>query len=74
MKNEKAKIYLKPNCISKFLKAHPVLYILKNKIELEIERMVKNNILDPVDVSEWATPIVPVIKRMALFESLGIIK
>ena len=62
MKNEKAKIYLKPNCIPKFVKTHPVLYTLKNKIELEIERMVKNNILEPVDVSEWTTPVVPVIR------------
>ena len=51
MKNEKAKIYLKPNSIPKFLKARPVPYALKNKIELQIERMVKN-ILESVDVSE----------------------
>ena len=63
MKNEKAKIYLKPNSIPKFLRACPVPYALKNKIELEIERMVKNNILEPVDVSEWATPTAPVIKE-----------
>ena len=36
---------------------------MQNKIELEIERMFKNNILEPADVSEWATPIVPVIKE-----------
>ena len=63
MKNEKAKIYLKPNSIPNFLKAFPVPYILKNKIELEIERMVKNNILEPVDFSECSTPTVPVIKE-----------
>ena len=63
MKNEKAKIYLKPNSIPKFLRACPVPYPLKNKIELEIERMVKNNILEPVDVSEWATTTEPVIKE-----------
>ena len=63
MKNEKAKIYLKPNSIPKFLKVCPVPYALKNKTKLEIERMVKINILEPVDVSEWANPIVPVIKE-----------
>ena len=36
---------------------------MQNKIELEIERMFKNNILEPADVSEWAIPIVPVIKE-----------
>ena len=63
MKNEKAKLYLKPSSILKFLKVRPVPYPLKNKTELEIERMVKNNILEPVDVSEWATPTAPVIKE-----------
>ena len=65
MKNQKSKIYLKPNSIPKFLKARPEPHALKNKIELKIQRMhmVKNNILAPVDVSEWATPIVPVIKE-----------
>ena len=62
MKSEKAKIYLKPNSIRKFLKAR-LPYALKNKIEFKIERMVKNNILEPVDVSEWATPTEPVIKE-----------
>ena len=63
MKNEKAKIYLKANSIPKFLKTRLVPYVLKNKIDLEIERMVKNNILEPVNISEWATLIVPVIKE-----------
>ena len=49
--SEKAKIYLKPNSIPKFLKARPVPYALKNKIELQIDRMVKN-IWESVDVSE----------------------
>ena len=71
MKNEKAKIYLKPNSIPKFLRACPVPYALKNKIELEIERMVKNNILEPVDVSELATPILPVIKEDSSIQICG---
>ena len=62
-KNGKAKTYLKPNSIPKFLKAHPVSYAFKKKIEIELERMVKSGILEPVDISEWATPIVPVIKN-----------
>ena len=41
MKNEKAKIYLKPNSIPKFLKARRVPYALKNKIELEVQKWLK---------------------------------
>ena len=68
--SEKAKIYLKPNSIPKFLKACPVPYALKNKIELQIDRMVKN-IWESVDVSEWATPIVTVIKEDGSIQICG---
>ena len=71
MKNEKAKLYLKPSSILKFLKVRPVPYPLKNKIELEIERMVRNNILEPVDVLELATPILPVIKEDSSIQICG---
>ena len=62
MKNEKVKICSKPNSIPNFLKACPVPYALKQRIEIEIGRMVKSGILEPADVSEWATPTVSVIK------------
>ena len=62
MNNEKAKIYLKPNSMPKFLKARPVPYVLKQRIEIELETMVKSGVLEPVDMSYRATPIVPVIK------------
>lgn len=61
-KNEKANIYLKRNSIPKFLKARPVPSALKQRIEIELARMVKSGLLEPVDVSEWAALIVPVIK------------
>ncbi|XP_050529608.1 uncharacterized protein LOC126899076 [Daktulosphaira vitifoliae] len=35
---------------------------LKNKVETEIDRLVKNKILVPLNYSEWATPIVPILK------------
>ncbi|KAF0767633.1 Uncharacterized protein FWK35_00003897, partial [Aphis craccivora] len=35
---------------------------LKEKVETEIYRLVKSNILVPVDHSEWATPVVPILK------------
>jgi len=62
MKGEKAKIYIKDNAIPKFCKARPIPYSLRPKVEIEINRMVELGILQPVEVSEWATPIVPVKK------------
>ena len=43
----------------------PALYIpysLKDKIEKELDRLVKLGIYEPVYSSKWAAPIVPVFK------------
>ena len=45
-----------------FVKARPVPYALRPKIESELERMEAEGIVTPIQWSEWATPIVPVVK------------
>ena len=47
----------------KFFKPRPVPYSLKLDIERELNRLVEEEILSPVEHSSWATPIVPVRKR-----------
>ena len=61
MKDYKPHLFLK-NAQPKFIKARPVQYALKGKIEEELNRLVETVILEAVDVSEWAAPIVPIIK------------
>lgn len=39
-----------------------LLYIVKDKIEHGLERLVKKGIYEPVASSKWAAPIVPIIK------------
>jgi hypothetical protein len=58
-----AKLHLKENAKPRFLKARPLPFAMKTKVELELERLQKLQILVPVTHSEWATPIVPVLKR-----------
>ncbi|XP_045474987.1 uncharacterized protein LOC123680910 [Harmonia axyridis] len=48
--------------IPKFFKPRPIAFALKEKVEKEIDRLVEENILTPVDYSDYATPIVPVLK------------
>ena len=57
-----AKIHLKEGAAPKFLKTRSVPYVLQGKIETELERMQRENIIEAVKFSEWATPVVPVLK------------
>ena len=63
LKGTAAKIYVDPEATPKFMKAHPVPYALKAKVELELDRLQCENIISPIEFSEWAAPIVPVVKQ-----------
>ena len=45
-----------------FRKARTVPYALKEKIEETLDKMVEDKILTPVEHSQFASPIVPVLK------------
>ena len=61
-KSERTKILVEPDATSKFCKARPVPYSMKVKIEEELDKLLSLGIYKPVQFSEWATPIVPVLK------------
>ena len=44
------------------MKARPVAYAMKEKIEKELDRLMSLGNLEPIQFSEWASPIVPVLK------------
>ncbi|KAG8222305.1 hypothetical protein J437_LFUL001847 [Ladona fulva] len=56
-------IHIKPDTKPVFCKARPVPYALIDKVSKELDRMVAEEILIPVKVSEWATSTVNVQKR-----------
>ena len=58
-----AKITLKDNSTPKYCKARSVPYALKPRVEMELDRLVQLRLLSKVDHSDWATPIVPVVKK-----------
>ena len=47
----------------RYLKARVPPYAMKEKIEKELTRLEQNGIITRVESSEWATPIVPVLKK-----------
>ena len=63
LKGIEAKISVDPGATPKFLKAHPVPYALKAKVEQGLERLQKEGIISAVDFTEWAAPIVSVVKQ-----------
>ena len=59
---QKASIQVDPNAKPRYCKARTLPYSLHPKVEEELERQVSEGILEPVAQTEWATPIVAVLK------------
>ena len=62
VKGVTAKLHLKDNVRPVFQKARPVPYALRPAVEKELKKMEDEGIIEPVEVSDWATPIVCVPK------------
>ena len=62
VKNVQASLCLKPDASPQFLAPRQIPYALKPLVEQEILRLEANNTWEKVTYSEWATPLVPVVK------------
>uniref|UniRef100_A0ABD2X041 Uncharacterized protein n=1 Tax=Trichogramma kaykai TaxID=54128 RepID=A0ABD2X041_9HYME len=56
------KLHLKADAKPIFCKPRPIPYAMKEKIVKELQRLISEGLLEPVENSDWATPIVPVLK------------
>ncbi|KAI7801955.1 hypothetical protein IRJ41_019354, partial [Triplophysa rosa] len=63
LKHIKAKLTIKSDVQPKFHKARPVPYSVCPKVEAQLKRLGDQGILLKVDWSDWATPIVPIVKK-----------
>lgn len=59
----KVTLELSEKASPKFFKPRPVPFALKEKVETELDRLVDLGILVPINHSQYATPIVPVLKE-----------
>ena len=62
LEGAKAKIHVDPTATPIFHKARQVPYALREKIEQDLERLQRAGTIEPVQYSEWAILIVPVMK------------
>ena len=57
-----AKIFVKADARPHFLKARSLPYAMRTKVEAELSRLTNDGIIEPVQFSDWAAPVVPVKK------------
>ena len=62
LKGFNAQIFVDPTVAPIFCHTRSVPYFMRVKVEEELDRLVQDKVLEPVQVSSWAAPIVPVLK------------
>ena len=62
LKGVTAKFYIDENIKSRYCKPRLVPLALRAKVEAELDRLKETGVIRPVEYSEWAAPIVPVLK------------
>ena len=63
VKDAAAKFQIDTEAAAKFYKPRPVPYAMRNLVGKELERLQLQGIIEPVKFSDWAAPIVPVLKK-----------
>ncbi|XP_057692513.1 uncharacterized protein K02A2.6-like [Corythoichthys intestinalis] len=71
MKDITVKLHIKPGSKPVFMKARTVPYAIRDKVEADLDALVKSGVLEPVTTSGWATPIVPVPKKNGGIRTCG---
>ncbi|KAJ8351939.1 hypothetical protein SKAU_G00234150 [Synaphobranchus kaupii] len=56
------KLCVDPKVQPRFFKPHSVPYAMKAKVKAELERLQQLDVIEPMEFSDWAAPIVPVLK------------
>jgi len=61
--DHEAIIHIAPEAVPKCYSARPLPYAVKPKVDIELDRLIAEGVLVPVDAAEWATPIVAITKK-----------
>ena len=60
---ELCKILFEAGCKTEISTSLSVLYAIREKVERELDRLQANGVIKPVQFSDWAAPIIPVVKK-----------
>lgn len=63
LKGPPAHLYAKEDTVPKFFKTRFLLYAKRDKVSTELDRLLESGVFLPVPHAEWATPIIPVLKK-----------
>ena len=63
IKGVSARLHVSSGAKPRFYRPRSIPYALRSRVDQALEKLVSEGILEPVQFSEWATPIVPVVKR-----------
>ena len=63
LKGFKAKIYIDPDAPPRFHSARSVPFAMRDLVEKELQHLQEEGTLEPVEMAEWAAPIVVVFKK-----------
>ena len=63
LKDHKVKLHVNSNNPPKYMKARQPPYALRDQIQAELNRLENSGVIEKVQFSDWATPIVPILKK-----------
>ena len=63
LKGFQARIHVDPHAKPEFHPARSVPYVLRDKVDQELQRLQRDGTIEPEDMAEWAAPIVVVLKQ-----------
>ena len=63
LRDYQAKLYLKDNVAPVFMRARPIPYAMRSKVEQEVNRLEHEGVITKTTSSDWATPVVPIVKQ-----------